>query len=399
MKEVLIRLGAMAPAQVSWAEVAENGTVRTGQGSLAQAAELVDQHRVSVLVPGQDVLLVSARIPGGNRKRMIQAVPYALEEHYIADRDTLHFALGRTAADGTVPVAVVDVETLDGWLAMLAAAAIEPDRMVPDILALPWAEGSRTLVVEESLVMVRTGPQGGFVLDPENVETILPQAGEEDAAIRCYVCGGTLPESFDAATEAVEISEEPYGAMALLARGWNGRETIDLLQGRYNRHAEWGKLWERWRFGVVLLVLFIGLQTVLWGADYRSLRRESSRLTGQIEEVYRQAFPDTKKVVNPRAQMEQQLAVLRGGGQGPGDFLRLLEQASPLLLATGGFQLQGLRYKDGRMDLDFQVGSLQALDDLKKRLSEGAGLEVEIRSATSKEEIVEARIQVRGGRP
>ncbi|PIY20886.1 MAG: type II secretion system protein GspL [Deltaproteobacteria bacterium CG_4_10_14_3_um_filter_60_8] len=400
MKRFVLRLGAEAPDQVSWALRSDDGSIQPGHGSLLEAAAAIGRGRVTVLVPGQDVLLLAAKLPKGSRQRIAQAIPFAVEEDYVSDAEELHFGQGARDAAGRLALALVASTRMDGWLAMLQAAGIDPQTMVPDILAAPFQPDGWTIVVDGGLALVRTAQQQGFAVDIDNLEAVLRTelaalpAGEP-LTLHLHAPPGQAPlAGADFAPHTVDA--QPMAAVvAVLAAALDDKVAIDLLQGPYNRHAQWGNLWVQWRTPVALLLVLLLMRGGLLGQEYFALRHEAGLLAQQIEKVYRDQFPEAKKVVNPRAQMEQQLAGLRAQGQGGGAFLGQVGKITPVLLAAPGFVIQSLRYADGRLELGFLVSSLQGLDELKTKLAGLSGLEVEIRTASAKADSVEARMQIK----
>jgi len=144
-------------------------------------------------------------------------------------------------------------------------------------------------------------------------------------------------------------------------------------------------------------MLGLVLVAVQRGLEYRALSQEKQQLSQRIEQIYRDVFPDAKRVVNPRAQMQQHLLELRQGQSGSEDgFLELLSLCGGILKANPSVQLQGASYREGRMDLDITATDLQVLDQLKQRLSATGQLEVEIQSATSDaNQQVQSRLRLR----
>ena len=400
MKRFVLRLGAEAPDKVSWAARSDDGSIEPGDGTLQAAAAAIGRARVTVLVPGQDVLLLSAKIPKGSRQRIAQAIPFAVEEEYISDAEELHFGQGARDATGRQALALVAAARMDGWLAMLQGAGIDPHALIPDVLAAPFHPGGWSIVVDGRLALVRTAMQQGFVVDLDNLETILrtelaslPEG--EPLVLHLYAPPGHgLFAGTDFAPHALE--EHPMASVvALLAAPLDDKAAIDLLQGPYNKHAQWGNLWAQWRVVLALLLILLLMRTGLLVQEYIALRHESTLLAQQIEKVYRDQFREAKKVINPKAQMEQQLTGLRNQGQGGGALLNLVGKITPELLAAPGFVMQSLRFADGHLELGFMVGSLQGLDELKEKLAGLAGVEVEIRTASAKGDSVEARMQIK----
>jgi type II secretion system protein L len=112
-------------------------------GPLEDLARRADGSRLCVLVPGADVLLTRANVPMRGTARILQAVPFALEEQIAADVGELHFAVGKREADGRVPVAAVSRDRIDDWLARLAAVGLHPQTLLSDTAGCPRPRSRR----------------------------------------------------------------------------------------------------------------------------------------------------------------------------------------------------------------------------------------------------------------
>lgn len=357
--------------------------------------------RVIALAPGHDVVLTEATLPTRNRKRMLTAVPYALEEQLISDIETLHFALGSIDKLGPVPVAVVERRHMQHWLDRLQAVELRPDALIPEQLALPWQPGSWTVLVEARQMLVRSGALQGFAIDPD-LAAVLLRSALQDAGdnrpqrLEIHACVAADPELAGIAADfGLElVAHACADPLALFAANYNAEHSINLLQGDYSRNEQLGRLWRPWRLTAVLLVgwLMLGVGTRI--IDYRHLDHEQHALQDKIEQVYRQTFPTDKNIVNPRVQMERHLAEL-GGGNGTG-FLELLTLAGPALKATPGLEMKSLRSQNGELELELNMKDLQGLDQLKQRLTAAGPLSVEIVSAASRDGKVEGRLKIKG---
>ena len=171
---------------------------------------------------------------------------------------------------------------------------------------------------------------------------------------------------------------------------------INLLQGSYRPQNKLVNLWRPWRLTAVLLILLAGLQLAKQILTYQQLVQQRQILTAQIEKIYRETFPQARKIVNPPVQMEQQLQQLRTQQNQPTTtehFLAWLNQMSTTLQQTPGFNLQQLDYQPGQLDLFLEIDNLQALEHLKQRLSR-LGFSAEIQSATSRSKTVESRMRI-----
>src|SRR5262245_23125093 len=101
--------------------------VNAMSGELTQAVPLSVGRRVVVIVPASDVLVTESDAPAKNAAKLAQVIPFALEERVADEIENLHFAIGeRNSKTGRVPVSVVARSRIDGWLAELRAAGLQP---------------------------------------------------------------------------------------------------------------------------------------------------------------------------------------------------------------------------------------------------------------------------------
>jgi general secretion pathway protein L len=373
------------------------GQVRSGD--LTAAAAETNGLRVVVLIPAIDCLLTQATIPGRNRQKLLRAVPYALEEQLIEDVENLHFSLGPALPGGGYPVVVIATRRIDAILDACRSAGLDVYQLVPDVLAVPCTGDAVCVVIDGDLALVRTGPYSGFVVDTENLGLLLaglPQP--EDAPARPVSIqmptGGVVPDLGELAS-AAEITRYGGRALMVLSQVTSGT-VIDLLQGPYSRNQEWGKLWRPWRATAALLLAGILLSNIVTGIDYFRLSSERDELNARMQAVFMESFPGTKRVVDPRVQMQQQLEQLqRQAGSGT-RFLALLARSADVLRTAKDIEISGASYRAGRLDVDLTAANLQVLDQLKQSLS-ARGLTVEIQSAAADAgQRVKSRLRIQG---
>ncbi len=413
--------GEAAVLPVSW--VLRDEQQPTGalfHGNLQEAAAQAAGARVSVLVPGVDVVLAQVELPAMKAQRLSRAVPFALEEQLAGDVDDLHVAIGQRDAQGRVANAVVSRQRLDDWLEQLKAVGLQADVMTPEMFGLQWevedAPGHNhwSMLIDGRVGLLRTGAQTGLAFETDSLLPVL-QACVDDAGdmppagLQLTVCGDDAFADSDeyrvlsasCAEQGIELSLETKNEVrsVMLAQGFDEQRAINLLQGDYSRKQQLEKLLRPWRPALILGGLWLLLQAGVFVVEYNRLATQSSELKEQIETVYRDAFPESRNIVNPKVQMQRGLEKLRGdGGQGDG-LLTLLAQAGVVLKDTPGASLRTLRFKGNKLDVDVNMPDLQSLDKLKQRLSEEAKLNVEIVSASSRDGKVESRLslQAAGG--
>ncbi|MCB1878046.1 MAG: type II secretion system protein GspL [Chromatiales bacterium] len=398
---ILIYLNPTVSGEYRWVVSGMDGTgPRAEQGSLELAAARARGNRVTALASARDVLLTRASLPSLNRQRLRQAVPFALEDHLATEVDDLHFALGGRDESGDLAVAVIDRERLGEGLERLSEAGISCDSVVPEPLALPREPGQWTIWADGDRAVVRSGDLAGFETDTDNLESVLQlawQAAGEKPGKVILIGAGELPipdlEETELSVHRHNNALDPLGELAreVAAR----RSGLDLLQGDFSASEQMGQVLRPW-WGVLaalLIVLFVQLGSMAVENHQMSARIEA--MDQEIQTLFREALPDVRNIVDPRVQMQRALEKLQAGNSaGPQGFLGLVAGASSILSSQPGLKLQGIAYRDGRLDIDLKIGDLQALDRLKQLLTQDGAVGVDIVTARSRDNQVDARIRL-----
>ncbi len=394
---------ALAPAyRASWL-VMENGRPLGNlmRGDLSSAVPLAINAQVIVSIPAEHVLLLDIVIPGRNRQRLHSAVPYVVEEQLIDDVDGLHFALSPQANNNQYTVAVIDREKFMGMKAMLENAGLHPHMMLPDVLALAHKEQNWVVLDSGDRQFVRADRYHGFVTNKEGIQNLLAvslhEAKQKPRLIEVRVPAGTdtdWPESI----EDIPVVKKEYEqeVTALLACDFDAQASINLLQGEFSRRENISKHFRPWYSTAALLAVWLVWQGGVNVFQYYQLSAQEQALKKQVEQVYRKTFPGARRVVNASLQMKQKLKELRKkSGKSVTTMSEMLTVAAPILMEAKELKINKLRYQDGKLDLDLEIKDLQSLDKVKEKLAQKQDWKVEIQSASSREDKVESRIQIR----
>lgn len=400
-ERLLIRWPYHIGHDFSWGLTDAHGRLQgePAHGDLEQCAQAATGRQIVVLVPAADVLLTRVSVPTRNRSRLLQAVPYALEDQLAEDVATLHFALGPATPDGGIAVAVVARERMTAWLDRLQEVGLRPDLLVPETLALPAGDNEWSVLVEGNDALLRTGlTQGGYTEAahlPLLVESALKDAGEAPPG-QLHL---NLVEGADALADltGVPVARRAVGcALEVFAAGIGETPTVNLLQGTFSRREQAGRLWRPWRAAAVLAGVWIVVQGGVTGYDIWRLQARIVAQDQQITQLFRAALPGVQRIVDPRAQMEQRLRELRGGAQS-GGALALLAGVSEVLQGDASATLNAASYRGGRLDLDLELKDIQALDRIKQQTTQRLKSEAQIVSASTQGDKVSGRLRVGGG--
>lgn len=368
---------SVCEATLDWRLRGEQGKVlRTGHGSMS-SMPAADQY--VIILPASRVLLTSITPPKQNRKKFMQALPYAVEDRIMADPESIHVAPGDVQANGEMPVAIIDREWLRAILDSLRVSGFKPRHAMVETLLAPFTAESWSLIWRGDRGFVRQGLFSGISLDGGDTEhppaaLLLALAGEnlKPGSLQIFLEGASLP-NLEAWSSASGVSVTAGGEWLRTDSAGSG---INLLQGEFApraTHAEW---LPRLRPVFMLAGLILALQVAFTLGDWAMLKYEKHRLTQSMEKHFRKAFPDAKVIVDAPLQMRRNLAELRrsAGIMDQNDFLPLLASIAPAL--SSGVHLLGLEYQQERIKIRLVLTNPADLESLRARLPRHANLDV-----------------------
>lgn len=365
-----------------------------------------DQGRwpLTVIVPGSNVLISQVSLPSGSRQRLIQALPFTLEDQLVQDVDYYHCVLGQPVADtpGTWVAAAVARDTMTDWTGQLAEAGLTPDVLLPAPLVLPAPDDTQqanVLVMGDS-VLVRTGAGQAF------------EAGLHDAAV-------LLSMSTELTTLNVADPDQRWSGVdqsGWQVRAWtfgewpadflkpqinarlNAKAELNLLQGPWQGRGDTrARVAGVWRWATVAAAAAGLLALLSLFLDVRSLKARHQVLDRETLSVAAVALPDIQPGADYRGQLTQMLARLQGiSGGRENSFFYLLEVVGPALVAGAGAQLQSIEFRTGGVELDLTAGSLDQVENLRRQISDTSPLPVSIDSSETVVDGTRVRMRVGG---
>lgn len=387
----------------SWVVVDDQGgrLGPVGTGDLADAVPLAADRRVIALAPAGDVALSEPELPVRSGGRLLQVVPFALEEHLAGDIEHCHFALGRRTDRAGTPVAAVARERMDHWRNVLRTAGLSVEALVPESACVPDNPGKIVVVLENSRLAVRAPGQVPFSLDAEPLTEAFALCGLEgdDKHVQLHVA----QQDWEVSREVIEVLREvtgslemqllPDGALPLYAAQAVATSPLSLLQGPYTPRTGFFGDWQRWRLAAGLaaglLVLHVGAQ--VW--QLFALHAEEKRLNASIEQTFFALLPDAGRMADMRAQVSQRLA--SAGSAGSETLLHRLAALGGAFSSQRGLTVKSLGWSGHDLDVTVVAPSPEAIAGLTQALGQ-RGLSAQVQSTSNADANVEGRLRVRG---
>lgn len=413
-ESLVIRLDPGTAGTAQWVAVDATGAVvgAPGAGALADATAAATGRAVVVLVPSRDVLRTRAEVPLKSGAKLLQALPFALEEQLAEDIEDMHFAAGARGADGRLDIAAVRRDTLAGWLAALEAAGLTPQRLCSEADAVAPMPNTATLTVQDDAAVLVEPDGTSTAMDADAVEGVLAlwlarRAAGADAAeagplhLVVYGAPGALAplepvwEELRPRVETLDVRVLAEGPLPRLAAQVVTAPGVNLLQGAYARRSGAGAWWPAWRAAAALLAAFALLATGTALLELRALRAQVAALDATIDQAFHYVFPEAGPIQDARAQLSSQLQLL--GGQGGGashEFLDALRVVAQAVSANGGARVEAVSYRTGTMELRLRAPNVEALDRIQQVVSQSGGLQAQIQSANAAGNEVVGRLQI-----
>lgn len=383
---------------------------RLTRGALSEFAATIegDDAEISVVVPGEDILLTRAPLPPiRSASRRLQAARYALEDRLAGRVEQLHFALaGAPDRDGETPVAVIDLDRMTALCDRLDDAGIEATRILPDYMALPAPDADRwQLAVADERVLARTAPTAGFACDADlwpllarSLDTpVEAVVRAHDAARARALLDIDWGENVDApATDTVEYADADALTAALLAEPGALRGSVNLRQGAFARRSQFQSQWRPLMLTGALAAAWIIVAIVARGIETWQLDQRIDALHQQTLAAFHDAFPGVQNINDLRVQAEEGIRQLRGS-DGAGGLFPLVQAVAAVTGQTDDLTLQSMQYRNGKLSLSLSGKNVKSVETLRAGFAQRDGTQLSVEGADASSSGVQIRATVSQG--
>lgn len=310
-----------------------------------------------VWVPTEQVLLTQIVVPGKRTSDWMKALPYALEEEISQPIEDVFIAVlhrestGENA--GLTHVAVVSNDLMNQWVDTLASEGLANAQLVPDCFQCPFqgkqGESSKIHYIEtETHRLARTGQWAGMSI-PHDWLTLAPFKNM----------------TWQQESPSFQTIEH--------------LKSFGLRQGKYqlfSKSTAWAKNW-----GKVIGVfgaLFVLLVAQNWMEAHQKMV-EKQQLTEATERLFKQMFPEVKRIVNLTAQAKTALAKQPSEvvGVGPAQLAVAIESA---FKQHPKVAIKAFKWQKQRLSLTLDAPDNDSLQALSGALKDKVVLTVKINS-------------------
>lgn len=370
-------------------------------------------NNVEIVLPAKEVLYTKVSVPSKSRNRIMQALPFILDDSLIKDVDKQYLALGNVKS-GQCNIAIISRFIITQIYEQFKKLSLPVSIITSELFQLPWHQDKWTIAFNQDEVFIRTGSQSGITIKDNNIDFVfklllsnneLPHNSisevddeknkivqDRPKSIIIYANKQTenvekiisIAESYHIETETIKGNLLKF---ALSAQQKNIKNLnfmnrgINLLQGEFNPAGinqinipffkTLGTLFVLWMFSQVS---FMGYQ---WYLNKNNLYKVET----ELEQLYFKTFPDSKRLIDVRSQTENYLKQLKKQSTDDESFLSLLGQVGEKIHRFKDIKIQSLRFNDNVLQLEVLSKGF-VFNKLKSSLQEEQGLLVEEKSSS-----------------
>lgn len=385
-----------------WAMGAEqHPSITLAHGGLDELSRVVRGRKVYVLIDAHFTTLDSVSVPSKNRQKQLKAIPFAMEEHLAEDIEDTHFALG-ASTDSNVPVIAIKRSLLQQTIELFASHQISIDVISADSIAIPGSTQQWCVLVDEDSALIKRGHALAHCCDRENtlaiLQALLAQTDSPPESILYH-----YRESDDEACHLLDelditIEAKPYKNHNLEIFVSHIRDALqfNLLQGEFKpRKQSAFARFQPWKPVAAVASLWMVLHLGYAAIAGSQLEEKNLELSRQIEQEFRRAMPEARKMTNMRTLVERKLKQLKSSGASNSDigFLQILSKVTPSLASASNIDIRATVYRNNYIDIDLSARTLQDIEQLKSRLDKVNGIKT-VLSTTVEKDKVEGKLRL-----
>ena len=407
---LLIHYNIENAQQATWALCNNDGelTGKITTGALAELSEAAADRTSVILLNSHCLHINQLQLPTQNLQKLLKAVPYAIEEFIADDVENFHFVVAKN--NNSTSVVGINKNTLKNIIQVFHDAGINPEKIIPDALCLAADEGKQWACLNyKNDSYLQTDVRNGLIISHDILPYIVSSKlhdGKQDKPEKILLFSEQDEStSFDQLKEKgidddtdIELVNIVYNSHPLVVFCGNYKQAIplNLLQYDFKPKRKTSGYWQHWKLAASLTAVWLVLNLGLTAFQYSQLKDANIITRATIEKIYKQSFPQSRKIVNPRVQMEQKLDELKGtaGSSNKGLLFLLAESFGTLSHDRDNITLQSLTYRNNRVDIGLEGSNLQAVETLNKNLNSNKKIKSEITSSSSEKDKVKGNLRI-----
>ncbi len=391
MDNLYIRIPAIGSLWQGWYQK-EQGLIPLSEMDLEAMMSVGGANlRVTLFIPTTACVMATVNISRQQLKQIdVNDLSFLLDDLTITPVEQLH-CLYEPINDAQALVLGIQQTQLQTLIEPFKKNGCELVAAVPDIFLLPYNPQGWSLMVDGSDCWLRVNQLFGTRLEASSALSLINSAWQEQAASHIKIYGEVpaevtewLAEKGDALT--VELLPQLNWTQEFSAI--NAKHPLNVLQGKFAVKTK-SSLSGYWRYAAIFVAVTFGVQLAYDAIRLHHYNTMSKVAKTDSTHLYQSLFPDERRVVNLRRQIEAHLSEHQNAGRG---FVPIATRVGTVLNG-GNWQTQRIDFDNNGLLLEVDALSLSDLEQLRKQL-DGQGLTTETLSANSQGTGIRGRLRI-----
>ena len=395
-EQIIARFLSHKDMLLQWLVLDHSNTGEIQQGTLQDLAQTAGENLVTLLYPAAEVLLLDIDLPVKSNKKIKKALPFALEELLADEMETYHLVWYRQVK-GKVYVAAVNQEKFKTCLTGFKEQGINLGSVYPEILCLPYQADSYSLFMDHQNAILRTGQWQGGGIDTDALPIVLNKILSDNPDLHTLECWSVGEPAMWLSGLSVNLSyhEADPGLLLLNADIKKKGGQLNLLTGEFERKNSRTVEWKRWLPALCIIFITFFLQIGFLLNSYWQKKTELATIEAQTTSLFKQTFPEVKRLVNIKVQAEQQLVDLKKQSiKKGGKFMPLLYQTGEVITANPGLEIRQLDYINEILQVQLNATDISQVEQVKQQLEGSNELLIKVQSAEANPKGVEVHYEI-----
>ncbi|MEN9430103.1 MAG: hypothetical protein RJA86_962 [Pseudomonadota bacterium] len=347
--------------------------------------------RVTLLVPTTSCVMAVVNVTKQQLKQIdSQNVAYLLEDQTLTPVEQLH-CLYAPMSDTQALVVAIHQQHMQSLIEPFKNTACELVAAVPDIFLLPHNPQGWSLMVDGSDCWLRMNALFGMRLEADSALAVLNSAWHEQPPTQVKIYG-EIPNELNtwltAKGAALTVEQLPSLNWAQEFSHMTAKHPFNFLQGKFAVKTK-SSLSGYWRYAAIFVGITFAVQLAYDATRIFQYNRVVKTTKAESVKLYQTLFPDERRVVNLRRQIESHLSERQSAGQG---FVSVATKVGEVL-NSGSWQTQRLDFDNNGLLLEVDALSLSDLEQLRQQLT-NQGLTTETLSANSQGTGIRGRLRI-----
>jgi len=348
--------GILANSLVAGITLAGELQIESVEGVKLNTDEVVSKLRSSgrlnreiaiVWLPTQKIVMTDVIVPGNRKALWMAALPYALEENLAESVEKYHFVPYNRTKEGLVSVAIACHEEMKNWKLIVESYGLGSAQLVPDCFrvasysgALSKGDSAWGVYPKDETLVVRTDEFHGFASNPAWHDAIKGQILNNQ-----YIANEEHSKSSAAQAEIKEVTIAANELLSSHAQNLIHVAKLSLSQLAYKSNGGTKGNWYQWRWVAVLVVAVFGIFLTTQSIQTQQLHDQTRYTKAKTTELFKSLFPETKRIVNIKAQTLTHLKQQGSGAKNTQKLMPILQQVEPWFNQVKSVKIEQLQWQ------------------------------------------------------